>query len=184
MLPVGHAAVGILTYAGVQLPREWTEFGAISVVAALLGSQFPDAVDKPLAYYQLLPSGRSLGHSVVFLLVVGLVLYQLTPENHRNNALAFWVAAVSHPLADARHALLTLGRSDLPGYLLWPMTPVPTYGNPAAPWVRIVRIYSDPEFSIVTLALVTCVCAVVVSRVAIALSEESVEWGHPLGDWY
>lgn len=169
MLPVAHAAVGVLAYSLVQVCREWRDLSAVAVVAAVAGSQFPDVLDKPLAYFQLLPSGRSLGHSLLFLAVVGLVLWRLAPEEYGESALAFCVAACSHVLADGYRALLPVGGVQIPGYLLWPITQAPRYGETAAPWVRLSRIYSTPSFGTQTLVLLTAAGVVLACRAALAL---------------
>lgn len=152
MLPVAHTAVGVLAYLGVQIPRDWTAVSAGSVLAALVGSQFADVIDKPLAYYGVLPSGRSLAHSLFVVVLLGIVLYVVTPAVYRKYAFAFWVAAFSHPFADGYHSLLS-GES-LPGHLFYPLTRAPRFGDPAAPWTRLIRIYSQPTFEVQTLALV------------------------------
>lgn len=155
MLPVAHAAIGILTYAAVQLSRDWRALILRSGVAATLGSQLPDLIDKPLAYYALLPSGRSLAHSLFFVATLATLLYFLTPDEYRTSALAVCVATTAHIVTDAHHALLTDPLTTLPGYLLWPLTTAPRYGDPAAPWVRVLHIYSHPTFSIQPLLLAT-----------------------------
>jgi hypothetical protein len=64
MLPLGHLSVAYLCYVGYaavqsrRLPTRWT------LLPVALGSQFPDVIDKPLSYWALIPSGRSLAHSV------------------------------------------------------------------------------------------------------------------------
>ncbi|WP_435101513.1 metal-dependent hydrolase [Halarchaeum sp. P4] len=169
MLPLAHAALGLLAYAGVQLPRDWRAFTGTGVLAALLGSQFPDLVDKPLAYADLIPSGRSVAHSLLLVGLLGVALYAAVPAEWRTEALGFWVAALVHPFADARHALLDGGFADLPGYLLWPVTRAPRYGEHAAPWVRVLRIYSAPEFGTQTLLLVGAAGVLLAGRAAVAL---------------
>lgn len=168
MLPLAHAALGLLAYAGVQLPRDWRGFTASGVVAALLGSQFPDLVDKPLAYADVVPSGRSVAHSLLLVGLLGVALYLAVPDEWRADARGFWVAALVHPLADARHALRD-GLADVPGYLLWPVTRAPRYGEHAAPWVRVLRLYSSPDVGTQTLVLLAAAGALLAGRAAVAL---------------
>ncbi|MFC7199682.1 metal-dependent hydrolase [Halospeciosus flavus] len=173
MLPLAHAAIGLLAYAGVQLPRDWRSLTVGGAAAALLGSQFPDLIDKPLAYMGLIPSGRSVAYSLFVLGVVGLFLYVYTPSEWRLEALAFLTAALSHPLVDAHQQLLEQGVSGLPGYLLWPITQAPRYGDPAAPWLRVVRIYSSPDLGLQTLGLLAIVGVVFAGRAAVELYQIS-----------
>lgn len=169
MLPVAHASVGILAYAGVQLPRDWTELTALSALAALFGSQLPDLIDKPLAYFNLLPSGRSLGHSLIFLGVTGILLYRRVPEQYHPVAVAVSVSSFSHPLVDASQTILSGGPLTLPGYLLWPVTEAPRYGNPIAPWTRVIRLYSRPEFGTRTIVLIAGAGLLLVARLVAEL---------------
>jgi hypothetical protein len=54
MLPLGHAALGYLLYtvagrvSGKQVPLRY------AIVPLAVGTQFPDLVDKPLAYLDVL----------------------------------------------------------------------------------------------------------------------------------
>lgn len=64
MFPLGHAAVAYLGSVAVAAAtrRPLPVHRALAPLA--VGSQFPDLLDKPLAYYGVLVSGRSLGHSI------------------------------------------------------------------------------------------------------------------------
>jgi len=125
MWPWGHAAFGyLLARAGLPVAdvRGW------SLVAVLFGTQFPDLVDKPLAWtFAVLPTGRSLAHSLLTLAVVVAIAYAVAGRYGREReAIAFGVGAVSHALADGLHAAATLEFGDLT-YLLWPLLPSPAY---------------------------------------------------------
>ncbi|SFR66891.1 metal-dependent hydrolase [Halogeometricum limi] len=66
MWPHGHLSVGYILYSAytrVQLdrPPEWPAMFLI-----LVGTQLPDLIDKPLWLLGILPSGRALGHSLLF----------------------------------------------------------------------------------------------------------------------
>lgn len=76
MLPWGHAAVGYLLYAGWRRWQRDSVPVGIAVIALAVGTQFPDLVDKPLSWtFALLPTGRSLGHSLVtFALLAGVLI--------------------------------------------------------------------------------------------------------------
>lgn len=122
MWPWGHLALGYLLYSlghratGRGVPLEWP------VVWLAIGTQFPDLVDKPLAWYlQVLPSGRTLAHSgltatlVIAALWVGL-------SGRRRLVVAFAAGYVSHLLGDAIRPLL-VGDVDALAFLLWPILP-------------------------------------------------------------
>lgn len=125
MWPLGHAAVAYLCYTGYcraesRLPQ------SLAVVALLIGSQTPDLVDKPLSWYLgVLPTGRSLAHS---LLVVGPligVVYLLAKRSGRTEyGIAFSIGALAHLVADSLPVLW--GDTGI-SYLLWPLLAVEPY---------------------------------------------------------
>lgn len=128
MWPWGHAAVGYLCYSalrlarGRDLPVAWAPVLAVGV-----GTQFPDLVDKPLAWeFGLLSAGRSLAHSLVILLPLLALLWAWVGDGKRHLVAAFGVGLLSHPLADALYPTLD-GRFRTLGFFLWPLLPLPTY---------------------------------------------------------
>lgn len=121
MLPWEHAAIAYLLYTGYthwrysEPPQGWP------VLVVLFASQLPDLIDKPLAWqFGILPSGRSLGHSVFFgiplsLAVVGLARRYGTPEL----GTAFAIGYLSHLATDA--VPLYPGAPTNVGSILWPL---------------------------------------------------------------
>ena len=104
MLPWGHAALGYLFYTAYARLRYRHPPVGLSVYALGLGTQFPDLIDKPLAWhFAVLPSGRSLAHSLFTLgVVVGVLWYAFdTPEWRRLTA-AFGVGWVSATASSRR----------------------------------------------------------------------------------
>lgn len=84
MLPWGHAAVGYLLYTGWLRWRRGSLPTGPAVLALGLGTQTPDLIDKPLAWtFAVLPTGRSLGHSVLTLGVLALILVVLARRYDR-----------------------------------------------------------------------------------------------------
>jgi hypothetical protein len=142
MLPWGHAAVGYLLYTEWgRWQRDDSPHG-IAVLALALGTQFPDLVDKPLSWtFALLPTGRSLGHSLlVFALLTGALValarqYDQQPPvsdslvttsarhpSSRRASLtvtAFVIGYGSHLLADVAAGIVT-GDFNV-RYLLYPL---------------------------------------------------------------
>ncbi|EMA58514.1 metal-dependent hydrolase, partial [Halorubrum lipolyticum] len=90
--------------------------------------QLPDLIDKPLAWtFGLIPSGRSLAHSLVFLAGLSVIVWLLaTRSGRRPEAGAFLVGYLTHVLADVLPAALAGEWAKL-GTLLWPITPVFRY---------------------------------------------------------
>lgn len=102
MWPWGHLAVGYLCYIAAIQVRDDDEQTFATLAAVVVGTQFPDLVDKPLAWtFSVLPSGRSLAH---LLLAAGIVIagtYWFAKRRGREEvAIAFGVGYVSHSLID------------------------------------------------------------------------------------
>lgn len=128
MWPWGHLAVGYLLYSlGSHRWGRRPESPAVFLLA--LGTQFPDLVDKPLAWtFGLLDSGRSLGHSYLVAAIVLAILYAVVvPRVGRSPFVAFAVGYLSHPLADLPFRDLLVGEFAFASYLLWPQVPLPPY---------------------------------------------------------
>lgn len=174
MLPLGHLALAYLSYvvvAGLRrrpLPARW------ALLPLAFGSQFPDLVDKPLAYYELLTYGRSLAHSL-FTTVLLCALVWWTARRLRGRwqpggwqdklrvhaPLAFTVGYGSHLLGDSWKALAA-GRIHDARFLLWPIFRLPDApGDDIPPWVRLLRIYQDmnahPQTELVVAAVLVFV---------------------------
>ena len=101
MWPWGHFAVAYLSYVAIVRMRGG-EQRLWPLVAVAFGSQLPDLVDKPLAWtFAVLPSGRSLMHSLFAALVVVAVAYWVARRIQREEiAVALGVGTVSHSLSD------------------------------------------------------------------------------------
>jgi membrane-bound metal-dependent hydrolase YbcI (DUF457 family) len=97
-------------------------------VALALGTQFPDLIDKPLAWnLGVLPNGRSLAHSLLTATLVVLVLQVLLRRRRRGAiATAFAVGYVSHLFGDALYPLLARNYDNL-AFLAWPIAPAIQY---------------------------------------------------------
>ncbi|OVE85711.1 metal-dependent hydrolase [Natronolimnobius baerhuensis] len=158
MWPLGHAAVGYLLYTLATRARFDRPPTALALCALLVGTQFPDLVDKPLAWYVgVLPTGRTLAHSLLVLIPVSLVVLALARRYDRTElGFAFVLGALSHAVVDVIPALW--GAAD-PNMLLWPLVPVEAYesGPPTVVGLFLASL-SDPyfllEFVLAALALV------------------------------
>lgn len=133
MWPWGHVAVGYLAWSLVVRRGAARNPTNRDFWVLLVGTQFPDFVDKPLAWVLgVLPAGRSLAHSLLTASLVVVLGYALA-RRYRRAALgvAFGVGYFSHILADAV-APLSRGQYHAVSYLLWPLLPPPVYGNSPA----------------------------------------------------
>lgn len=94
--------MGYLCYS-VAARRGWLPaLDDAVLLAVLFGTQLPDLVDKPLAWYiGVLASGRSLGHSLLFVVAVGALAFWACSRFDRPElALGLVVGALSHALVD------------------------------------------------------------------------------------
>lgn len=157
MWPLGHAAVAYLLYSlWMRTTRDGAAFripgaegsASIAVAFLLVGSQFPDLIDKPLAWYLgVLPTGRTLAHSLFFVVPVVVVVGVITARHdrlEREYGIVFGIGAISHVLVDAVPALW--GGSDW-YHLLWPLTSVEPYESGAPSVIDLfVASLGDPFF--------------------------------------
>jgi hypothetical protein len=127
MWPWAHAAVGYLCYAAYCRYGGRRPAGP-AALAVGLGTQLPDLIDKPLAWYLgVLPHGRSFAHSLVtgvpFVLAPLVVL--CVARGRRDLGVALAVGYLSHLVGDGYAAALAGNWRGL-GYLAWPLVPAPT----------------------------------------------------------
>ena len=124
MLPWDHLAVGYLAYSLLARARR-DRVDQRAAVAVLVGSQFPDLVDKPLGWgLAVLPSGTTLAHSVLF--AVPFVLAVRWAAGRRGvgpAGTAFAVAYLLHLPADLLYGPLLTGSAVEWGNVLWPVVP-------------------------------------------------------------
>ena len=122
MFPWDHLAIG---YVAVSLlfRLRGQVLDTSSALLVALGTQFPDLVDKPLAWsFDVLPSGTSLAHSVFFAVPFSVLLYAITrSRNRERQGLAFVVGYLLHLPADVLYTPLTTGQPVSFGPVLWPL---------------------------------------------------------------
>lgn len=128
MWPWAHLAFGYLVYAGYTWARYRRAPSGWPVLALALATQFPDVVDKPLAYwFAVLPEGRSLAHSLVVVVPLWMILLAYARLYRRGElGSAFVIGYATHLLGDGYGALVA-GRFGEVTFLLWPVLPAPDY---------------------------------------------------------
>jgi len=128
MWPWGHAilAYGVVTLLMILYRRR--SLGGAEAVAVVIGSQIPDLIDKPLGWtLGLLPSGRSLGHSLFTWVVLSALLVLLLRRLDRQSlALPVIGGFLVGILTDVPRAVLA-GDFSMATFLLWPVLPSPVY---------------------------------------------------------
>jgi len=130
MWPWEHISVGYLLHSAVTrmlYRRPPSSLGALVVV---LGTQFPDLIDKPGGWvFGVLPSGTSVAHSVfvavpVSLAAVAVARRRSTPEV----GVAFAIGYLSHLAGDVLFSVL-IGQGPAFGAVLWPLGEEPPGGT-------------------------------------------------------
>lgn len=159
MWPMGHVAVAYLLYTLATRVRLDRTPSRAPTVVLLFGSLFPDLVDKPLAWYLgVLPTGRTLAHSLLVLAPLCLVVCLLARSwGYREYGVAFGIGALSHSLVDALPVLWNDDASA--SFLLWPYLSVEGYEEGSPTVVELlVQSLGDPyflsEFVLLGIALV------------------------------
>ena len=126
---MGHIAIAYLLFLLYDRGRHYESQNEWVLVILIFGSLFPDLLDKPLAWYiGVLPTGRSLAHSLLFLIPLCVLVYLLA--RHRGfvvGGVAFAIGAISHTLVDALPVLWDPDASA--AFLLYPVWDVGTYEN-------------------------------------------------------
>lgn len=131
MWPWTHLVVGYVTYSlwrriSVRAPP--TDAAAL---CCAFGTQFPDLVDKPLAWsFGIIPNGRSLTHSAISatLILVVALCFAYRRGYRLEYVTAFGIGYYSHLFGDALDPLLSGSARGL-SFLLWPILPPIEYGN-------------------------------------------------------
>ncbi|WP_049941839.1 metal-dependent hydrolase [Haloterrigena turkmenica] len=102
MYPWEHAAVAYLCYTVYARWRTGTAPAGWAVLVVLTASQFPDLIDKPLAWQVgLVASGRAVAHSLFVAVPLALVARVLARRHGRGPlGTAFAVGTLSHLVAD------------------------------------------------------------------------------------
>ena len=132
MLPWAHAAFGYLVYHFFT-GRSGVRPVGVPALALVFGTQFPDLVDKPLAWsFGVLPSGTTLAHSVFVATPACLLVWAIGRRHgHAGPALAFAVAYALHLPGDILYGPLTSGGLLSLDPLLWPLVAKAETGAPA-----------------------------------------------------
>lgn len=121
MLPWEHLALGYVSYSAYSHWRRRAPPEGRAALAVAVGTQVPDLIDKPLAWaFELLPSGHSLGHSLLFALPLVLLVGAVAHRTGRARVgPAFATGYLSHLPADLASPLM-VGEPVYLGYLVWP----------------------------------------------------------------
>ncbi|WP_430639578.1 metal-dependent hydrolase [Haloferax volcanii] len=123
MFPWEHAAVG---YILVSLWARVTgrRLDGWAALAVLVGTQFPDLVDKPLAWsFGVLPSGISMAHSILVSVPVSIVVVAVARRyGAATVGVAFALGYLSHIPTDLLFNGFFFGNYGVIRAFLWPLS--------------------------------------------------------------
>jgi hypothetical protein len=149
--PWEHLAFGYLLFALGTRARSGRPPSDRATIALAVGTQLPDLVDKPLAWWLgVLPSGISLAHSIFFALpLTAAVAVVAARRGERPVGVAFAVGYLSHIAGDGIYPLAVSGDVSV-GYMLWPLVPTAVDDGPFLAtvdtlWVAFVGFLGTPR---------------------------------------
>lgn len=157
MWPWGHLAVGYLCYSMLSHLRFRRSPTGRATLLVVFGTQLPDLIDKPLAWtFGILPSGRSLAHSLFFAAaIVGFAYLYSRRRGQSELGIAFGVGYLSHLFSDALPHVIH-GDYVYLSFLGWPVLPPAPYGVEAGLIEHFARIEFTPLFIFqITLGAIT-----------------------------
>ncbi|OYR75466.1 metal-dependent hydrolase [Halorubrum ezzemoulense] len=119
VFPLEHFLVALLPILAYVLIRNRQLPSKGLLFAVCLGSQFPDLIDKPLAYWVgILPSGRVFTHSLPIAIPIAVIVLGYGWRTDRLQIAGGFVAAYFlHLLGDTYRILLA---GQIPPMLVWP----------------------------------------------------------------
>lgn len=130
MWPWGHLVSGYLVYSLGRRAAGRPPPTTVTALALAFGTQFPDLVDKPLAWYLgVIPNGRSLAHSLITATAVCALVVWVAHRYRRGEVgVAFAVGYLAHLPGDAVGALRSENYDAL-AFFLWPVLPPVEYAG-------------------------------------------------------
>ena len=154
MLPWGHLAVGYVTYSLVERVGRGRAPGGAAVLWLAIGTQFPDLIDKPLAWwFGLIPSGRMVAHSLLVALPVIVVVARYAYRRDRpRDGFAFAIGYVTHLLGDSIGLLLG-GAYWRTRFLVWPLVPPIDYEIQESVLAHLADVEPSALLPVVPIAL-------------------------------
>ncbi|WP_277555855.1 metal-dependent hydrolase [Halobaculum limi] len=129
MLPWTHAAFGYLLLLAVVVLLG-RRVSRVELLAVLVGTQLPDVIDKPLAWwFNAVPSGRSLAHSLLFVIPLSAVIVAIAwYRSHPEVGFAFTLGYLAHLIGDT-YVAIYYWRTEEFSFLLWPILPPYPYDD-------------------------------------------------------
>lgn len=155
----GHLATAYLCTAVPALAKDRRPALWSATLPAMLGAVLPDIIDKPLHYLGLTAYTRALGHSLFFVLALGLIwTYGRWAHQGRLRRRSWWASGAagwlvvglgSHHVADLANDVVRSfeGRGlAFTGSIFWPIsdhrsfTPVYSFAPEIHPYLSVLEL--------------------------------------------
>lgn len=164
MWPWGHAAVGFLVLLAIVLARRRELPSRGETLVVLVAATLPDLIDKPLGWWLgVLPTGRSLGHSVITAVILVVAVAMVARRIQRPDVgIAFAVGYLTHLPGDVPLAVLH-GEVYWASFLVWPLVPPPDWESEPSVTAHVVAIEPTPWFVLQGLAALVVLVLTVIS---------------------
>ncbi|MDT3437639.1 metal-dependent hydrolase [Haloarcula sp. 1CSR25-25] len=122
MMPWGHFLIAVIPYISYSLIRHRKMPNGPILLVLLFGTQFPDLVDKPLAWqFDVLINGRIFMHSLVFAVPLSVAILLLAwIYDRRTIGGTFVFGYLLHIPGDFYTAFIRSGL-HIPNNMLWPL---------------------------------------------------------------
>lgn len=145
MWPWEHLALGYIAVS-VFWRLNGHEVDGWVAASVAFGTQFPDLLDKSLAWYAgVLPAGRSLFHSAFVAVPLSVFVIMGAVVAHRGEwGLAFAIGYTTHLFGDALPKLVS-GNYEGLTFLLWPLLPLPEYQGLDSILESLTALMADPS---------------------------------------
>lgn len=169
MWPWDHVALAYVCYS-LYVRFKGERPSAITAMVVVTAALAPDIIDKPLAWWvDVLPSGRSLGHSAFTALAASIVAVAVERRvDVRGVASAVAIGLFSHLAGDVAYPLFVKGDLRV-GFLLWPVVPAGD-SSTANPFEHISELFAALiEFAATTQGTLYLVADALLLLTALAL---------------
>jgi len=140
--------------ASNKLPLFVTLTRNVDIRILLIGSILPDLIDKPLGYLfrDILSSGRTLGHTLLFLILISIVGFYLYFSHRRTSIPTLSFGTLTHLVLDRMWRI--------PSTLFWPIYGFSFAKEDVADWIpkMLSGLMTDSEIYVAEILGAAILC--------------------------
>lgn len=156
MMPWGHFLVAALPFVVCTAVRYRRLPSGQTLFVLGIGTQFPDIVDKPLAWrFDIIINGRMFMHSLVFAVPISIAVIYLSAKNERPAlGTAFVFGYLMHLPGDFYTAVVGPD-TYLPRNMVWPLFGTRTISKPGFVDQPSLLTFSSVDVAMIVVAGIT-----------------------------